>query len=69
MAKLIINSRNINNLNLYRTMKKIYVLLMVLLFSVAITGCEYGDCHDCHEYECTCSSDECPVCHECECIC
>jgi hypothetical protein len=35
-------------------MKKIYVLLMVMLFSIAITGCDM---------------DECPVCHECECIC
>ena len=69
MAKLIINSWNINNLELYHTMKKIYVLLTVLLLSVAITGCEYGDCYDCHEHECICSSDECPDCHECECIC
>jgi len=38
-------------------MKKIYItlmLVMVVLFSVAIIGCD---------------RDECPVCHECECIC
>jgi uncharacterized lipoprotein YehR (DUF1307 family) len=38
-------------------MKKLYVLLMVvmvLLFTVTITGCD---------------RDECPICHECECVC
>jgi len=50
-------------------MKKLYVILMILMFSVAITGCEHNDCHDCYGNECICSDDECPVCHECECIC
>jgi hypothetical protein len=35
-------------------MKKSYILLMVLLFAIAIIGCD---------------KDECPKCHECECIC
>jgi hypothetical protein len=35
-------------------MKRIYFLIMVLFFAVAIIGCD---------------KDECPVCHECECVC
>jgi hypothetical protein len=55
-------------------MKKIYRLLVVLLFAMAIIGCDYDECPKCHECECICTSyyhdyDECPVCHECECIC
>jgi uncharacterized lipoprotein YehR (DUF1307 family) len=37
-----------------KIMKKIYVLLVVLVMAVAISGCD---------------KDECPKCHECECIC
>ena len=36
------------------TMKKIYILLLALMLSITIIGCD---------------RDECPVCHECECVC
>ena len=54
-------------------MKKTYILL-VLLFSLAIIGCDKDECPTCHECECVCAinstdTDECPVCHECECVC
>jgi hypothetical protein len=35
-------------------MKKLYALLLILMFAVTISSCD---------------KDECPVCHECECIC
>jgi hypothetical protein len=54
MAIPIISQYINNQLNTFCKMKKFYVLLMVLLLSVAIIGCD---------------KDECPICHECECIC
>jgi hypothetical protein len=55
-------------------MKKTFVLILVVLFTMAMIGCDKDECPVCYECECVCinkssHSDECPVCHECECIC
>jgi hypothetical protein len=54
-------------------MKNTYILL-VLLFTVTMIGCDKDECPVCHECACVCQkvasdSDECSVCHECECVC
>jgi hypothetical protein len=55
-------------------MKKTYVLVLVLLYTIVMIGCDKDECPVCKECACVCidksaDSDECPVCHEGECIC
>ena len=55
-------------------MKKTYFIMLALLFTLVVIGCDKDECPVCKECECVCAakstdSDECPDCHECECIC